>query len=155
MARSKYDPDTFPKLAEGYARQGMRDVDIARKLGVGHDSFYKYQKRYPDFAEALKNGKAPVDFEVENKLLKRALGYEVTETQTESQTVDGKQTTKVRVIKKHIAPDVTAQIFWLKNRAPDKWRDRQDFHFDKVPKFEIEVVDGNGNSTGDAAHKDD
>lgn len=59
--------------------------------------------------------------EVENALLKRALGYEYQEERIEVSEKDGK-----RIIQtiKHVVPDTTAQIYWLKNRRPDKWRDK-------------------------------
>lgn len=55
MAKLKYNED-FPIRAEDYARQGMRDEDIWRSLGVGKNAFYRYQKDYPDFKDALKRG---------------------------------------------------------------------------------------------------
>ena len=69
MAKLKYDED-FPARAEDWARQGLRDEDIAKKLGISKDTFYEYKKMFPDFSDAIKRGKAPIDFEVENKLLK-------------------------------------------------------------------------------------
>ena len=56
-------------------------------------------------------------------MLKRALGYEFKET-TQELTEDGMRVTKV--ITKQQAPDTTAQIFWLKNRKPDEWRDKKE-----------------------------
>ena len=58
---------------------------------------------------------------VENALLKRALGYDYEEVKTET---ENGVVTKVTTITKQVVPDVTAQIFWLKNRRPDKWRDK-------------------------------
>ncbi len=29
-------------------------------------------------------------------------------------------------VKKQVAPNPTAAIFWLKNRKPDEWRDRKE-----------------------------
>ncbi len=89
MAKEKYRDD-FPLLAEGYAREGMIDVEIAAKLGINKDTLYKYQKKYPEFLESIKKGKAPVDFMVENALLKRALGYEYVETTTVEYVRPGK-----------------------------------------------------------------
>jgi len=133
MAKSKYNKD-FPLLAEGYAREGMRDKDIAKKLGISEDSFYQYKKKYPEFSESLKRGKAPVDTEVENALLKRAKGYSYEEihqdvVDTGKRDENNNPILKIKAIKKikkQIAPDVTAQIFWLKNRKRKKWRDKQD-----------------------------
>lgn len=129
MARkTKYDPNTFPLLAEGYAREGLRDCDIAKKLGIALSSYYKYENLYTEFAEAIKRGKLPVDFEVENSLLKRAKGYTYEET-TKIMSLDKEgnpQLRETKVVKKEIAPDVGAQAFWLKNRNPQKWRDKRE-----------------------------
>lgn len=54
-------------------------------------------------------------------MLKRALGYNYTEETIET-LVDGSE--KYKTVTKHMAGDITAQIFWLKNRRPDKWKDK-------------------------------
>lgn len=125
MAKSKYVSHVLPKLGlvEGWAREGMIERDMAAKLGVSYSSFADYKNRFPDFLEALKRGKEVVDFEVENALLKRALGYAYVEERVEVSDKDGEKVTKTV---KQVAPDVTAQIFWLKNRKPGKWRDKPD-----------------------------
>ena len=128
MARkTKYDPNTFPLLAEGYAREGLRDCDIAKKLGVSLATLYNYENKYVDFLESIKRGKGPVDFEVENSLLKRAKGYTYEET-TKIMSLDSKgkpQLRETKIVRKEIAPDVGAQAFWLKNRKPEKWQEKQ------------------------------
>jgi len=133
MAKGKYNPDTFPLLVEDMARQGATDIEIARALGIGLTSFYAYARRHAPFAEALKRGKRPVDVKVENDLLKRACGYFYDEVTREVRQVafeeDGTPVMGMVVTKrvtKHVVPDVTAQIFWLKNRRPDRWRDKRD-----------------------------
>lgn len=125
MRANKYETYVKPKLVlvEGWARDGLTDEQIANNLGIACSTLYEYKKKYPDFSEALKKGKEVVDFEVENALLKRALGYQYTE-ETEEVLPDG--STKTKTVIKHMAPDTTAQIFWLKNRRPDKWRDRKE-----------------------------
>lgn len=73
--------------------------------------------------EALKKGKEVVDIQVENALLKRALGYEfveVTKELAETGLIVTKKVTKQQ------APDTTAAIFWLKNRKPNEWRDKKE-----------------------------
>ena len=126
MAKLKYNDD-FPLLAEGMAREGMIDVEIAAALGISKDTFYQYQKKYPDFYDSIKRGKAPVDVRAENSLLKRVEGYEFEETHIEYEAVkkgEKASAKKVKKITKQMAPDVTACIFWLKNRKPKEWRDR-------------------------------
>ena len=103
----------------------MTDVQIAANIGIGLSTYYRWQNDYKEFGEAIKKGKAPVDIQVENALLKRALGYDYEETITEIEEIgEGRQKKHVRKMKKHMAPDVTAQIFWLKNRRPGRWRDK-------------------------------
>lgn len=66
-------------LVEGWARDGLTDEEIAKNLGIGKTAIYKYKKEHAKFANTLKRGKEVIDYEVENALLKRALGYEYTE----------------------------------------------------------------------------
>ena len=130
MAKGKYEKWLEPDgllLLEGWARDGLTDEQIAEKMGICVATLYNWKSKYLEILEALKKGKEVVDYEVENALLKRALGYsyeEVTrETQLNPRT--GKYELAVtKVVTKEIVPDVTAQIFWLKNRKPDKWRDK-------------------------------
>ncbi len=128
MAKSKWEQIKDKLiLIEGWARDGLTDEQIAKNLGISKDTFYKYKKIHTDFSDALKKGKEIVDYEVENALLKKALGYDY-EEKTYRTTVDketGKQkSTIATIVKKHVPPDTTAMIFWLKNRKPNKWRDR-------------------------------
>lgn len=141
MAKLKYTED-FPLLGEDFARQGLTNIQVAKKLGISKDTFYEYLKIYPDFSDSIKRGKKPVDIEVENALLKRAKGYDYEEVHAEY-NVDkgGKQKTlpsKIRKIKKQVVADVTAQIFWLKNRRPKLWRDRH--NLDLSGNVNIKVV---------------
>jgi hypothetical protein len=118
MAKTKYTDD-FPALVEMYMRQGMTEQQAAKKLGVSVSTFEEYKKRYPKFLEAIKRGKAPVDFEVENALLKRAIGFEADDIHVSNYM--GEVT--LTPIKKIFPPDTTAAIFWLKNRNHKRWRD--------------------------------
>jgi len=96
-------------------------------MGVAYSTFRAWVDKYPALSASLKKGKAPVDIEVENALLKRARGYDYEETITEVEDLgNGKQKKHIRKVMKHCPPDTTAQIFWLKNRRPDRWRDKQD-----------------------------
>ena len=124
MAKGKYEKWLEPEslvLLEGWARDGLTDEQIAHNMGVRRETLYDWKKKHPNISNALKRGKEIVDIEVENALLKRALGYEYTEEKVEISEKDGK---KVVQTVKHVAPDTTAQIFWLKNRRPEKWRDK-------------------------------
>ncbi|ALA68962.1 transposase [Geobacillus stearothermophilus 10] len=104
-------------VIEGWARDGLTDEQISQNMGISTSTLYEWKKKYPKFSEALKRGKEVVDRQVENALLKRALGYEYDEITYEN----GKEVKRVR---KQVQPDTTAQIFWLKNRKPLEWRDK-------------------------------
>lgn len=110
-------------LIEGWARDGLTDEQIAGNMGVSRSTLNEWKKKYPDISDTLKNGKDIVDRKVENALLKKALGYEYEEVKEEYEF--GELSKKV-VIKKSVLPDTTAQIFWLKNRKPKDWRDKQE-----------------------------
>ncbi|MDP9676269.1 hypothetical protein J2W97_002264 [Paenibacillus jamilae] len=134
MARpSKYDSHVKPKLnlVESWARDGLIDEQIANNLGISTTVYYEYKQKYPEFAEALKNGKDDIDIMVENALLKRALGYSYEEITHES----GVETKRVL---KEVQPDTTAQIFWLKNRRSQVWRDKQDIDMNANVKVKLE-----------------
>ena len=119
-------------MIEGLAREGLSDEQIALKMGIGTSTYYRWQEEHREFREALKKGKAPVDIQVENALLKRALGYTSTETIEELTTTgqkdqNGRDIIKekhVRKVTREIPPDVGAIVFWLKNRKPKQWRDK-------------------------------
>lgn len=101
-------------LIKAWARDGLTHEQIAHNIGINVATLYDWKSRFDDIGEALKRGREVVDFEVENALLKRALGYTVIENDRE----------------RYIPPDVGAMCFWLKNRKGDTWRDRKDVAVD-------------------------
>ena len=107
----------------GWARDGLVNEQIAQNIGIHPSTLYDWQNKYPEIAEALKQGKEVIDRQVESALLKRALGYEYEEVKMIATESGGKRVEKTR---KQVLPDVGAQIFWLKNRKPKEWRDRQE-----------------------------
>ena len=126
MAKGKYEEWLTTEgliLLEGWARDGLTDEQIALNIGIGTTTLYRWKKDYREIRESLKKGKEVVDIQVENALLKRALGYEfveVTKELAETGLIVTKKVTKQQ------APDTTAAIFWLKNRKPNEWRDKRE-----------------------------
>lgn len=115
------------KIIEGWARDGLSNKQIAHNIGIDEATFYTWQHKYDKFHEAVKKGKEVIDREVENALLKRALGYEAEETKTYfKKGKNGEETKHIEKTKKHVAGDTTSMIFWLKNRKPDEWNDRRE-----------------------------
>lgn len=104
---------------EKIASLGMTDVEIGYILGVNESTVNSWKKD-PQFAQALKKGKAKADAKVVESLYRRATGYDHEDTYFA--TYEGNILTQAYV--KHYPPDVTAQIFWLKNRRRDEWKDR-------------------------------
>ena len=130
MAKGKYEawlePDNLTRL-EAWARDGLTDEQIAHNIGITPRALYKWKNNHVQIFQALKKGREVVDIQVENALLRRALGYSYTETtrELEFDPDSGEKVLKTtKVVTKQVAPDTTAQIFWLKNRRPDKWRDK-------------------------------
>ena len=100
MAKGKYEywlTNEGLILLEGWARDGLTDEQIAHNMGITSKTLYEWKNKYSNICEALKKGKEIVDFEVENALFQSA-----------------------------VSGNTTAQIFWLKNRRPDKWRDKRE-----------------------------
>lgn len=150
MAKLKYIKEDFPLLAQSYAREGLNDKQIAAKLGIALCTYYQYQLTYPEFSEAIKKGKSPIDIKVENALLKRALGFEYEEIHTEYRKLEKKKggkgkdgeepkamPTMIKRIKKFIPPDVAACAFHLKNRLPGRWKDRHELEIPGVMKIQL------------------
>lgn len=114
---------------EGWARDGLIDEQIAHNIGIGTTTLYRWKNEHREIWEALKRGKEVVDRQVENALLKRALGYSYVETTKEPIVNPANGQIHLGVTKevtKEVAGDTTAQIFWLKNRKPIEWRDKKD-----------------------------
>lgn len=105
-------------LLEGWSRDGLTNEQIANNIGINVKTLYDWKNKESNISNALKKGKEVVDIEVENALLKRALGYKYDEVTYEN----GVETKRVT---KEVQPDTTAQIFWLKNRKPKNWKDKQ------------------------------
>ncbi len=83
---------------------------------------------------------------IEKALLKRALGFlqeeSVTEEIIDSETGAVRETSKRRRVTKEVPPDVRALLFWLKNRRPDRWRDRVETE-EETPPYDFDETDNN------------
>ncbi len=127
--KSKYEAFVKPHLAriEHLCRMGATEEEICRKLGVAVSSFNVYKNLYPELMEALKRGKVDADDAVEAALFRRATGYSYEEVKTNSYADSNDNQRQFRtVVTREVPPDTTAAIFWLKNRRPERWRDRHE-----------------------------
>lgn len=132
MAKGKYEQWLTEEgllQLEAWARNGLTDEQIAANIGISRSTLNEWKNRFSDISDTLKRGKEIVDIQVENALLKRALGYTYKETTREAQfnpQTEQYEMVVTKEVTKEVVPDTTAQIFWLKNRKPEKWRDKKD-----------------------------
>lgn len=121
VAKGKYERVVQPKLLviEGWARDGLTLDQIAGNLRISKTTLIKYRGEHNELMNALKSGKEESDTAVVNALFRSAIGFSYTE---EMITPQG----RVVEVHKFQAPSTTAQIFWLKNRRPEQWRDKRE-----------------------------
>lgn len=106
-------------LISGWARDGLTDKQIASNIGINETTLNRWKKDHLPIMQVLKESKEIADRQVENALHKTALGFYYNE---ETVTNQG----EVVTVRKYSKPNTTAQIFWLKNRKPANWRDKQE-----------------------------
>lgn len=123
--KKRGQPSKFEKVKDiviRLAKYGLTDKQMAEIIGVTEQTVNNWKKANPSFFESLKSEKEIADAKVERSLFERATGYSHAEDKIFN---DNGQALVVSTIK-HYPPDTTAAIFWLKNRKPAEWRDRQD-----------------------------
>lgn len=130
---SKYDP-VFAKQAEKLALLGATDQEIADFFEVTERTINRWKHDHEEFCQALKAGKDVADDRVERSLYQRAVGYEQEEVKIFMPA--GKDDPVYAPYRAKIAPDVTAAIFWLKNRRSEEWRDVK--HIDQTKRIKDE-----------------
>ncbi|MBR6483445.1 MAG: helix-turn-helix domain-containing protein [Clostridiales bacterium] len=154
MAKGKYHEWLKPEgliRIKGWAMDGLTDKQIADNIGISKQTFYDWVKRFPDFADSIKVSKDVADREVEQALYNKALGRcKVTETIKELRFNPATKKLELMVVKetiKGVPPDVAAQVFWLKNRKQDNWRDKRVYdavpsnnNFDNVAEVTAEIL---------------
>lgn len=122
----------FAEQARKLCELAATDADLADFFKVHTATIYRWANKYPEFCEALKVGKSVCDERVERSLYHRAVGYTF-----DSEKVFQFQGKIVRAaVREHVPPDTTAQIFWLKNRRKDRWRDRHEHEVGAVGDFD-------------------
>lgn len=125
MAKSKYQSHVLPRFNEiaEWVKQGAQDKDIYERLGISKQAFYVYKEKYDDFKDILKKNLEYCTDKVENALYEKAL-----------------------------KGDVVAQIFWLKNRRPDLWKEKPETKKDDG-KSKLDTLVGALNSLANGGKK--
>ena len=90
-------------LLRGWAMDGLTDEQIAHNMGIAKSTLYEWKNKLPELSDALKKGKEVVDYAIVGALARKAM-----------------------------SGDTAAMIFWLKNRQPEKWKDKPDVTSEKA-----------------------
>lgn len=150
---TKFVPE-YVEQAFKLALLGARDADIADFFNIDESTLNEWKKRHPDFYESLKRGKLVADAEVAEKLYRRALGYSHEAVKIfihEGQPITVPYT-------QHYPPDTTACIFWLKNRQPNKWRDKVEVEAEidirKIPWDEVREIGKKAMEQSEKTHEE-
>lgn len=134
------------KAVQKMAELGCIDVEFADYLDITRSTYYEWLKEHPEFSDAIKRGKDKADEEIELSLNTLAKGY----TRTVQKCIPG-----IGIVdtEEYFQPNVTAQIFWLKNRKPHQWRDKQTVEMETRQSRPLEIsvlVSGDGAKVNNA-----
>lgn len=136
MAKGKYEywlSEDGLLLLGAWARDGLTNAQIASNIGISRKTLQEWVKKYSDIGDTLKGSKEIADIHVENSLYRKTLGdIRMVKKPIKLKEVlyeDGKRVSEKERIEYAdeevlIPADTTAIIYWLKNRMPDKWRDK-------------------------------
>lgn len=163
--KTRYTPE-FDEQAYNYCLLGAMDEDLARFFTISVTTLNNWKKKYHSFREAIRVGKEFADMKVAGSLYKRAIGYTyqeiisqaakipakkagMEETASEESQPDSNNSLRtVKIITREVAPDTRAQIFWLKNRQPKHWREKQEIDHttggEKLPVITIFELPNDG-----------
>ena len=114
--------DEYAKQAYKLCLLGSTDEDMADFFEVSKSTINNWKHDHPEFLDSIKRGKISADATVASRLYKRAIGYE----HDEDKIFNHQGEALIVPTVKHVQPDTTAAIFWLKNRQPKMWRDKQE-----------------------------
>lgn len=120
---SKYSKELCEQAYKLYLLKAT-DAEVADFFGVTEQTINNWKNDHPEFFESITRGKIQADAEVAEKLRERALGYSHKAVKIflpagASEPVYAEYT-------EHYPPDTQAASLWLRNRQPEKWRDKQD-----------------------------
>lgn len=131
--------DDFAEQARKLTLLGHTDKELGEFFDVSEVTINAWKKEFPEFLKSIKEGKSIADADVAEALYKRAIGAQT----YEERVIDG----EVVGLVKTVPPDTQAASLWLRNRKPEKWRDKQEVaqditsNGDKISGFTLEIVD--------------
>lgn len=118
--------DEYVEQAAKLCKLGARDVELADFFGVSITTINNWKHAHPEFLASIKTAKAAADARVERSLYERAMGYSFDAVKILTVSLGNNSGSEVQQVpyREHVPPDPTSMIFWLKNRQPDKWREK-------------------------------
>ncbi len=127
----------YVRQAEKLCKLGATDHEIAEFFGIHEATLYRWKHQHPDFCEAIKVGKGPANERVVSSLYRRAIGYSYDAVKL---FFDDGKVIEHEVVE-HVPPNVTAGIFWLKNREPETWRDKRELDINDRKRDRFDLTD--------------
>lgn len=150
MKREYWTSEEGMELIAAWYRSGKTDEEVAAEIGVARSTMYEWRLLSPEFSEKVRASKKVADTKVETALYKNATGYAYTEEvaikikktvyDESGRKVEEEEHVEVVKLQKWHGADVPAQIFWLKNRDQENWRDKREYEV-KTPPVKIEFLD--------------
>ena len=138
---TKFQADFVRQAFVACSESGMTDPKLAKLFNVTLATIKNWKNVHPEFLASIKEGKDIFDSEnVENSLLKRALGYHYNEITKEANPDDAGKLATSKTIRRHVAGDVKAQTFWLRNRNRERWPDTKKLDGDLNVKISHEEM---------------
>lgn len=119
---SKYRPEYAEQAMKLCLLRAMTDAELAEHFGVAESTVHLWKTAHPEFSESLKRGKTGADMEVVNALFRSAVGF----TERVQKVVSTPKGTQIIEVDQFFEPSVIAGFFWLKNRHPDRWREKHE-----------------------------
>lgn len=137
----KYSKELIDKICK-HLKQGATITTTCEAVGISRETFYDWMKKKPDVSDTIKKAMSIPDKKVENALFKSAtMGHRYIEKEFKAVAVGEKiKMIPVKTVTKIIPPNVTAQIFYLKNRQPDEWSDKQDIEHSGGLNIKVERI---------------
>ena len=131
---SSFKPE-YCDLARKFCTLGATNADLGRMFDVTRRMIDYWMVDFPDFATAIRAGRAIADGNVAEKLHERAMGY--SHPAVKIMKSGGRPLTVAYT--RHYPPDTPACIFWLRNRRSQNWREKVEHEHRDAPGWVAEL----------------
>lgn len=105
-----------------WMESGLSLKQLSQNMGIAYGTLFEWQKDFAELSDTIKKGQMVVTEHIENAMYQAATGY--TYEEETSELMSNGEMKVVKKVTKSQAPNVAAQIFWLKNKSPELWKDK-------------------------------